>query len=92
MGRHTFRKGAKRRTLKKRPGLKTVNINNILKCNNKKYGCKLQAKQFTCYRRVKHYKNKSRADKIVFTNRKNKSKKITPSIRVGDTWYNCSHF
>ena len=31
MGKHTFRKRAKRRTLKKIPGLKTVNINNILK-------------------------------------------------------------
>ena len=83
----------KHRTIKKKPSLIQTDINGILNCANKKHGCSLRAKQFTCYNRVRYNRNKSSADKITFTNKRKKSKKIKPAVlRVGRVWYNCSHF
>lgn len=83
----------KRRSGGKKVGsLKEVDINNIVNCVNKKHGCDLIGKQFTCYKRVKYQRNKSAADKITFTNTHNKTKRIKPVLRVGNTWYDCSHF
>jgi|LauGreDrversion4_2_1035121.scaffolds.fasta_scaffold06534_6 hypothetical protein len=83
----------KKRTIKKKPSLVRADINEILHCTNKKHGCNLRAKQFTCYNRVSYNRNKSSADKITFTNKRNKTKKIKPAVlRVGHVWYNCSRF
>jgi len=69
-----------------------VDINAVLNCKNKKHGCDLRAKQYTCYKRMRCKTNKSSPDKITLTNSRNKTKKIRPVIRVENVWYDCSHF
>ncbi len=69
-----------------------VDINTVLNCKNKKHGCDLRAKQYTCYKRMRCKTNKSSPDKITLTNSRNKTKKIRPVIRVENVWYDCSHF
>lgn len=82
----------KSRTIKRKPSLVEVDINTVLNCKNKKHGCNIRAKQFTCYKRMRCKTNKSSPDKITLTNSRNKSKKIRPVIRVENVWYDCSHF
>ena len=41
-------------SIKKEQGLKVVDINSVLDCKNKKYGCDLKAKRFTCYTHTKY--------------------------------------
>ena len=82
----------KSRTMKRKPSLVQVDINSVLICKNKKHGCNLRAKQYTCYKRMRYKTNKSSADKITLTNSRNKSKKIRPVIRAEQVWYDCSHF
>ena len=88
-------RGRKTRRLRggnKSASLKQVDINTVVNCTNQKYGCDLKAKQFTCYKRVKTELKKTGADKIIFTNSRKKTKRIKPVLRVGQTWYDCSHF
>jgi hypothetical protein len=91
-GRKQKRSSKKSRSSKRKPSLVEVDINTVLNCKNKKHGCDLRAKQFTCYKRMRCKTNKSSPDKITLTNSRNKSKKIRPVIRVENVWYDCSHF
>jgi hypothetical protein len=79
-------------SIKKKQGLKVVDINSVLDCKNKKYGCDLKAKRYTCYTHTKYKQNKRRADIIKFTIRKNGARKLrTPVLKAID-WFDCSHF
>jgi hypothetical protein len=91
-GRKHKRSSKKSRSSKRKPSLVEVDINTVLNCKNKKYGCDLRAKQYTCYKRMRCKTNKSSPDTITLTNRRNKTKKIRPVIRVENVWYDCSHF
>ena len=91
-GRKHKRSSKKSRSSKRKPSLVEVDINTVLNCKNKKHGCNIRAKQFTCYKRMRCKTNKSSPDKITLTNSRNKTKKIRPVIRVENVWYDCSHF
>ena len=91
-GRKHKRSSKKSRSSKRKPSLVEVDINTVLNCKNKKHGCNIRAKQFTCYKRMRCKTNKSSPDKITLTNSRNKSKRIRPVIRVDNVWYDCSHF
>lgn len=91
-GRKHKRSSKKSRSSKRKPSLVEVDINTVLNCKNKKHGCNIRAKQFTCYKRMRCKTNKSSPDKITLTNSRNKTKKIRPVIRVENVWYDCAHF
>jgi hypothetical protein len=91
-GRKQKRSSKKSRSSKRKPSLVEVDINTVLNCKNKKHGCNIRAKQFTCYKRMRCKTNKSSPDKITLTNSRNKTKMIRPVIRVENVWYDCSHF
>ena len=91
-GRKHKRSSKKSRSSKRKPSLVEVDINTVLNCKNKKHGCNIRAKQFTCYKRMRCKTNKSSPDKITLTNGRNKSKRIRPVIRVENVWYDCAHF
>ena len=69
---------------------KKVNAIPILNCKNKKYGCKVVAKRYTCYKRMRKVENKNKPDVISLTNSKNKNTKRlkTPLMKIVD-WFTC---
>jgi hypothetical protein len=77
----------------RKPSLKKVHIPKLIKCKNKKHGCSMKNKLYTCLKRYTYKKNKNKRDVIKLTNsKKNKSRKLkTPIIQVVD-YFDCSHF
>jgi hypothetical protein len=79
-------------SIKKKQGLKVVDVNSVLDCKNKKYGCDWEAKRYTCYTHARYKQNKRRADMITFTRRKKGARKLrTPVLKAID-WFDCSRF
>ena len=92
-------KGSKSKTAKKkaskRPSLKMIkNINEVLKCNNQRFGCDVKPfKRLHCYKRAKTNKHSTKPDAIYLTNRRSKgSRKLSKGVLKADDWYDCSHF
>ena len=79
-------------SIKKKQGLKVVDINSMLDCKNKKYGCNLKAKRYTCYTHTKYKQNQKKADIIKFTRRKNGAHKLRTPVLKAVEWFDCSRF
>jgi len=79
-------------SIKKKQGLKVVDINSVLDCKNKKYGCDLKAKRFTCYTHTKYKQNQRKADIIKFTRRKIGARKLRTPVLKAVEWFDCSRF
>ncbi len=85
-------KNSKKNTISKQFAL--VNIPSIIKCKNKKKGCSIKPhKRYTCYKRYKYKKNKTKKDIVSFSNRKKRTRKLKiPVILIEKDYMDCSHF
>jgi hypothetical protein len=72
--------------------LKKIKDEDVFECENNKHGCNWEADKFKCFNSIRYKKNRSKPDKIVFTNKIKGTRKLkTPVVRIGE-WFDCSHF